>query len=326
MLDGHPSGFASPFHDLLPLAFCRKAFSADALKARDIEWLRHALVCDARYSRIERIARAGDFYLELAAGEFHRVNLGFDFAEFDSHWVKQLMACTEYWDPELIVATIYAKLQAHLQPSLYPEEFGSQKFYATLGDGDISTPERFLERFPNGKLIYMHREPIEICAALCARKPQPGNYRTLNNNQPKLFKKHLYEGLLKQIKNKNLVIERLVKDYPERVSVLNFQAFFTNFEACSEKISSFLEVDRAPSMCNYTFNGEAVAFQDGESMFSAPKDQPEKLLSARQMAIIEPNKSRHLADRIYGIFIRNFITLRSQLSKVKRVWLRLLRS
>ena len=325
MLDGHSLGFVSPFHDLLPLAFCRKAYDENALTARDIEWLRQALICHARYSRIERIARHREFYLEPIAGEMKRIYLGLDFPAFDAQWVEDLSRASETWHPEMIIATIYANLKRFIQPDLQSQERGYEEFYATLGDGDITSSERFLNRFPNGKIIYMRREPVEIFAALCARKPQPGNYRTANNNQSLLFEKYMREGLLRRIQTKNVVIDRLAKDHPDRVLIVDFQAFFSHFEEFVDRISSFIGIDYESSLNRFSFNNESVYLSNGESIFSAPKDTPEGLLTKKQMAVLDPWSARRLPLKFYGIAVRYFLLARSKLSKVKSICVRIWR-
>jgi len=287
MLDGHPQVFASPFHDILPLAFCEPELDKKALEAKDLEWLKQKLVCLARYSRIERVSYQKKFYFEPVAGEFFEVDLGFDFPSFERSWIEKVLMpeCSD-WSPAKIISHIYTELGQSLAATAalnYDED--NIHVLATLGDGNTESPKRFLDRFPAGKLIYMRRDPVEIIAALCARKPQPGNYRTADDRQDLLFKRYMRNGFVSSIKKKERIVSGLLKEYPDRVMVVNFEDFFRDIVLVKSRISEFLCIEVDDSLGEFTLNRQPVAFDNGVSMFSRPIDNPENLLTNEQRKV-----------------------------------------
>ena len=56
VLDGHPELFVSPFHELIMQSFSRDGYDQNALKHKDIQYVREILANKSKYYQLERFA------------------------------------------------------------------------------------------------------------------------------------------------------------------------------------------------------------------------------------------------------------------------------
>lgn len=281
ILDNHSDVFSNPFHDLLPLAFCTPDLDPKPMELKDTEWLRDRFSRYARYYRIERIANQKFFPLDIGGGKFQNFDVNLDFYEFDRILVQKL--ADQVWTPEFIIESAYKILGSQLSKANTP----GKDIQATLGDGDIGSPSRFLNRFPRAKLIYVRRDVKGIVAALCKRPPQPGNYRTVENEHDKIFKDRVSSGIVHNSLNKAKEIERLKAVYPDRVLIVNFDDIFNNFEEVKASIEAFLDISPDESINEFSFNAQSMPHYEGRDYLSKPVDCPEDILSKKEIEVID---------------------------------------
>ena len=281
MLDGHPEVFSCPFHDIMPLAFTGPSLNKTALRAKDTEWLRTHLAQHSRYYRIERIANQKVFPFDIGAGTIYNFPVNLDFYSFDKKFFSRLNYLN-LWTPQNIIEGCYEILNAEI----FGDSAKSKNIFATLGNGEVKAPGRFLERYSDAKVIHLHRDTLSIVGALCRRPPQPGNYRTFKNEHNKIFKEKIRSGIIKDIKKKKLEIANLASKYPDRVLSLSFDEVFESFNDVKRKISRFLDIKEADSMDYFTFIENFLPLSDGQSYFDKPIDDPKDILSEREIDLI----------------------------------------
>lgn len=286
MLDGHERVFMSPYHDLLPLAFCNKNINKELFDSKDIEWLRKVIVCNSRYSRIERIASQEFFEFEFGAGQFQKINLSFNFAKFEENWKKKILFDDNLiWSPHSIVASIYKELEKCLVSTNNNVLSNDFKILGTLGNGEIKNFKNFLKQYESGKIIFVKRNPIQIIAALSSR----GNYQSIadsiNKNQEILFRHYIEINYLRHIENVYNEIKKISNFYQDRILLINFEDIFKNFNLIKESICEFLKIKKVESLNIFTVNKDLVLQKDGNSLFRSKLDNPEILLTKKQYQI-----------------------------------------
>ncbi|MDT8878312.1 hypothetical protein RSO68_02385 [Halomonas saccharevitans] len=281
MLDNHSKVFSCPFHDLLPLTFTSPNLDYEALKAKDTEWLRSQLSKSARYYRIERIASQEEFHFDIGGGEVKSFPVNLDFYSFDRMFMSFLRSIEE-WTPQNIIEACYKVLNCELYGKINCEK----RVYATLGNGEIHSPRKFLERFPDGKVIYFNRDIESIVAALCERPPQPGNYRTRENEHKKIFKNRIVSGIVQESLEKKIELDRLFREFPVKVLLLDFDSFFDDFEVTKKKIAHFLGIPVEKSMDEFSFIGSKMPKTSGSGYFDKPIDNKESILSSDERNLI----------------------------------------
>ena len=238
ILDGHPELFVSPFHELILQSFSRDGYDQNVLKQKDIQYVREILANKSKYYQLERFAFNKKWNVHFGSNqEDIIIDLNFDFYDFDRSWVSLLLSHETEWTPKLIMTLIYQEFSRCLLNSKT-----KKKYFCALSDGFPGELKKFMKIYPNEKIIYIKRDPIEIVASLVTRKKNENDYRSHWFSRDSLFNKYGNLDFVKSILLLDEEAKQLERQYPNQILNLNFNKIFQTKYELKNQLIDFLKV------------------------------------------------------------------------------------
>lgn len=269
ILDGHPDLFVSPFHELVLQSLY--VDSSQNFKTKDIEQIRAALASKGNYFQLERLSRQ-DYYINISGKDFRHININFDFYSFDRSWVENLYKSGTEWNSYDVCMSIYMSFSKHLSSS-FIKSSDKKKYYCALSNGYSNAIAGFVKTFPNSKIIYIKRDPIEIVNALIARTKAPNDSRSNWFSRKLLLKKWGTYSFIRSIVDLDNEAKKVLKKFPNQILILDFNKFFDNLKNEILKIRKFLNISDNYALKYYSVAGYKMLNSDGSSLLSAPVDK-----------------------------------------------------
>jgi hypothetical protein len=240
VLDGHPELFVSPFHELIMQSFSRDGYDQNALKHKDIQYVREILANKSKYYQLERFALNKKLNVHIGSKqEDILIDLNFNFYDFDRSWVSLLLSNDSEWTPKLILILIYQQFSRYLLNSKT-----HKKYYCALSDGFPGELKKFINIFPNEKIIYIKRNPLEIIASLVERKWK-NDYRSHRFSRESLFKKYGNSDFVKSILLLDEEANELERQYPNQILNLDFNKIFQKKDELKNQLIDFLKISHS---------------------------------------------------------------------------------
>jgi hypothetical protein len=273
VLDGHPELFVSIFHEVIFQSLYVE--DADVYKKKDIQEIRTNLASKGSYYQLERLTRKA-FYYTVAGADHRRINTkNFDFYSFDKSWVDDLYRKGTEWTSQEVCSAIYRSFDQHLHPFL--KKLSKKKYYCSLSNGLPNAISGFLKTFPNSKIIYLKRDPIEMVDGLVKRvnsktKKVPNDIRSNWFTRKTLIKKWCTFDFIKSVVELDKEADKALKKYPKQVLILKFSDFFDNSEKETMKIKKFLNISDHINLQNYSVGGIKIVNSDRTSFLSKQID------------------------------------------------------
>lgn len=282
ILDGHPQLFVSPFHERIFESFFEDD-DTGILKKNDIEKIREMLANKGHYFQLERESWKKKQNLGIAANIHKEFVLNFNYYLFDRSWVENLYKKGTEWTSQEVCKEIYRSFSKNLSGPFLKK--GSKKrYYCSQSMGYSNAVPGFIKAFPDSKIIYVKRDPIEIIAALTNRTPNPQNYNRSKGFKPDaLFKKwgtFEYIKLLAQLDDE---AEKALKKHPRKILIIKFSDIFDNLNKTTLRIRKFLNISDNIALKHYSHVGEKMINSDGKSFLSKRVDNGYGDLSKTQI-------------------------------------------
>jgi hypothetical protein len=282
LLDGHPQLFVSPYHEVIIQALYEN--DHNVLKKKDIQNIREALAKRGKYFALERQFRANkkSLGIHIASKDERQIDIDFDFYAFDKLWVDDLFKKGNEWTSQEVCMAIYKAFSKSLS-SLYLKKISKKKYFCALSDGYPNAISGFLKTYPNSKIIYLKRDPIEIVNALIKRIKTPDDNRGNWFTRESLLKKWGTTKFLKTIVQLDDEAKKTLKKFPKQILIIKFSNFFKNIDKEILRIRKFLNISNNISLRNYSYVGYKILNTDGTSPLSAPIDKGHGDLSEKEI-------------------------------------------
>lgn len=269
LLDGHPQLFVSVFHERIFEAFYEDDNNFE--KKKDIEQIRVALASKGHYFQLERHSWFKKHADHIASDVFKFVNKNFDFYSFDKSWVNDLYKKGTKWTSQEVCRAIYRSFSKKLSSPFLKKKI-NKKYYCALSEGYSNAIPKFIKTFPNSKIIYMKRDPIEIVAALVGRKKSPTDSYSSWFTREALLKTWATRDFIKLLVELDDQAETALKKYPDQVMIVKFSNFFDNLKKETTRIRKFLNISNNSSLEHYSIAGHNMLDSDGNSFLKTRVD------------------------------------------------------
>jgi len=282
LLDGHPDLFVSPFHEVVLEAFYKNKINVE--KKMDIEKIRNILATNGRYFQIERFIKEKENAQSILIGGNDRreTNINLDYELFDRSWVKNLFKKGKKWNSQQICEEIYKSFSANLL-SPYLKNSAKKKYYCSLSTGYQYAVSGFINTFPNSKIIYLKRDPLEIISAIIKRKRNKKDSRSDTFSRQSLLDKYGNKEFINSIYRLNKEADKLSKKNPNKILIINFLDFFKNQASEIKRILKFLQIRDHYSLKYYSSGGYKITHSDGSSLLSSPVDKGYDNLTKKEL-------------------------------------------
>jgi|GEM_PF-5710430 len=287
LLDGHPELYAHPFHDLLQFLFRKPITNEDWLRHKDIWELRKSMAQNTLYFRSENFIRQGKYIIEYKSGVQLDYALTNDFSTIDKRIIEDILSNDE-WTPDSLLRAFYSSFQYNLIPSQEPID----KFAFMGGWRGKDNLTSFAKLYPNSKQIVVKRSIKDTIAIQTGRKPVEIDFRSKDYNN-KSVTDLLKRGEVQAYQKYYSRLERMSKDDPERVLIIDFDQLIKNRTQVMEDVCQFLDIS---SQLNWSssFLGQKIEYQ-GVDYSEAVFDSFEDLLTQGEIKMIE--KELKMAER-----------------------------
>lgn len=283
LLDGHPQLGVCPIQESLPGLLAHDPRKLQWMQAKEVVGLRGCLGARDGYSRIERFALSQSIAFDAARRARVQRPFTFDYYQFDRSWVQALMKLDEWTTPQLTDCYYRHFMQCWKQ---FPLDLNLIKAYVSLDSNYPRTPQFFVNNFPQGKMLYLIRDPKGILATRAGRLAVDGDSRTADWDQLTA------EGLLQQGELHRILeaydrVYSLQKQFPDRIKLVSFEALNTNTKTVMDAIADFIGVARDESLYDFSYTGEALDSAGDYSFVGKVNDDPAELLSAFTYSLAE---------------------------------------
>ena len=269
LLDGHPQLFVSAFHERIFEAFCED--DVNVSNKKDIEQIRVALASKGHYFQLERHSWFKKHAYHIASDVFKFIDKNFDYYSFDKSWVEDLYRKGTKWTSQEVCRAIYRSFSQQVS-SPFLKKVSKKKYYCALSEGYSNAIPRFIKTFPNSKIIYMKRDPIEIVAALVGRKSSPTDSYSGWFTRDALFKTWATHDFIRLLVKLDNQAETAMKKYPDQVMIVKFSNFFDNLKKETARIRKFLKISDDISLKHYSIAGHNIFDSDGNSFLTKRVD------------------------------------------------------
>ena len=282
LLDGHPQLFVSPFHERIFESFYEDD-DTSFLKKKDIEKIREMLANKGHYFQLERQARFKKQPLNVASDIHKSINVDFNYYLFDKSWVDNLYRKGTEWTSQEVCKEIYKSFSKNLS-SPFLKKVSKKHYYCSNSMGYPNATPGFVKTFPNSKIIYIKRDPIEIVAALTNRTTNPHNYGGSKwFNPDALFKKWGTFEFIKLLAQLDDEAEKTLKKHPRKILIIKFSDIFENLDKLTRRIRKFLNISDNIALKHYSCAGHKITNSDGKSFLSTRVDNGYGDLSKTQI-------------------------------------------
>ena len=289
LLDGHQQLFVSIFHERIFESFFKNdyrllqkqafyEYNTDSLKKKKIEEIRELLSVNGHYSEIERTYWTKEYIIHVASNIYKSININFDFYLFDKLWVKDLYKNGTRWTSHEVCKAIYRSLSRTIT-SPFLKKTSNKKYYCALSSGYSSGILEFANQFPNSKIIYMKRDPIDIVSALVNRVKSEQDQKSHWWTRKRLFKKWASLDFIKTIVQLDKNAEKLAKKYPKKILIIKFSDMFKNLNKETMRIKKFLRLSDDIALQNFSYAGHKIVDSEGNSYLTTQVDKEHKGLS-----------------------------------------------
>ena len=151
---------------------------------------------------------------------------------------------------------------------------------------------KFLDMFPNGKVIHVYRDPRDTCASYKAMTSEPG---------------YTYLDAVFNFRGSLEYLQGISTSYKDKILVIKIEDISSDLEAQTRKICSFLDIDYSQNMTNITnmtaFGEDWSTNTSFDGSFNAvPKPSPRwtKYLDRHEVCFVELFSQPYLADYGYS--------------------------
>ena len=279
-LDGHSELFAMPVHDKLIYDFMMLRANDLHCKDQDIRHLRKVLSSHGYYN-IEYNASRGviPVLLSTKKDDVIEVPFKFKFEKFEKSWKSKILDNITF-SRERLIELFYTSFLESVETKDY-KDISSINSFVTLGDARSCCPVRFLNTYPNSKLIYVKRSIPELIGIRSNRKTPSGLTRGMFEKD---FLTVLLSGELQRIVDYEHKLNIAKNLNPTRVLTVEFDHLLLNRDKTLISIQKFLECSiekLSPSMLCYSLGN------DTQNYGTQKNDSVESLLSPGRILFIE---------------------------------------
>jgi len=202
---------------------------------KDIRLIREYLH-DSYYYDLQKHSLFG-----FSSSDFKKLDINFDFYNFEKFWVEKLYQSKEDWSEQLILNIIYSSIIKFFYKISFEDSLFAKKVF--MEDNNYNSHFFFLDKFKDAKLILMKRRSEDIIASLVERKVEQNDYYTReygNYNYDYLVKKKLYPYHI--LKNYE-IYELLNNKFPNRVYQCDFSNLIKDNKSEMRNICVFLNIN-----------------------------------------------------------------------------------
>lgn len=254
-LDSHSDLLALPVHDKLPYDLLKLRSSQLNTLNSDIRHIRNTLSSHGYYN-IEYNAIREQIPVLLSTEKDDTINVPFKFPfeKFESLWKAEAVA-EKYFSREKLLDIIYTKF-FEVSEIEQQKTNSLSKNFVSLGDARSCAPTKFLQEYPNSKIIYVKRDISELIGIRSNRQTPTGLAKGM-------FEKDFLSVILSAEVQKIIDYEHKIKsaqtNNSDRVLIVEFEALFDDRMHTLNNVQKFLDLPSEklfPTMMGYKLGDE----------------------------------------------------------------------
>ncbi len=275
LLDGHPELAVCPIQESLVGVLSHDPGHHYWLPKKEVSGLRACLGASIGYSRIERFALAGTIAFDAARRVRIERPFNFDYYQFDQMWVQRVLG-EEALSLRKLIDIYYHSFMACWKD--LPENNQHYAYHVSLDDNRRNTVPFFIKNYPEGKLLYLIRDPKGIIATRAGRLPCKGESRT-TQWEDLTCEQLIRSRELHRIRDAYVQVRQLAKQYPERILPVSFEALVEQTPVTMKQVADFLAIDYDTILEKFSYLGEPIGEVEGVSFTGKVNDAPRDLLN-----------------------------------------------
>ena len=275
-LDGHPDIFSLPFwHDKIATGltdFRYNDFCAPWLgKNAKVLPILNAILTKTDFNVLELFANQGYCTYPVSANETLNFDLNIDYAELKQLFINTLMTFeTSQYNPNNIIQVILNSLVKIFNRS------NSYKYFVSHSTNGFTHYDKFLEVFPNSKILYVKRNRIDWLYSLAWRRCNCDHNKMIESINW-IFQN---DSRLKDLIWLENNIDNFVKKYPQSIKIIDFNELIFNPNTVIDEILSFLKIEK--SDVAYT----PSLFNKKLDLINEIKDDVNKIATSEEITLI----------------------------------------
>ncbi len=274
LLDGHPQLAVCPIQESLVGVLSHDPGKLYWLEKQEITGLRACLGANIGYSRIERFALAKIIAFDAARRVRVERPFHFDYYAFDQEWTQRVLS-EDNLNLSKLIDIYYQTFMEYWAD--FAEVGDDCSYYVSLDDNRRNTVSFFTNNYPQGKLLYLVRDPKGIIATRAGRLPCKGESRTASWDE--LTCEELIRNReLHRIRDAYAHVRQLARQYPDRILPVSFEALVEDTAVTMKQVADFLGIDYGGILEEFTYLGESIGAVEGVSFIGKVNDDPRDLL------------------------------------------------
>jgi hypothetical protein len=277
LLDAHPELYVSPSQEAIFSSFHRNQKIESLLKYKNLHIIRKFLF-DSYYYDLEN-----NYYKDYFQSDFI-IKTRFDFYNFEKLWTSKIQKLKK-WDSKKIIEIIHSCIIKTYYKTQYFKAIKSKKVF--MEDNNFTSHEFYLKKFPDLKLIITERDISGIITSLIKRKVDKKIYHSdqfeIENNFNYMIYKKFF--LFKDIENRKMTA-KLIKKYPNRVYICNFDRLVLKTDDEMKKVAKFLNIKFNKILTISTSFGKQIKTRERKLYTGKIIHSEEKTLSINERKLL----------------------------------------